>query len=260
MKAVSVKICESINLVKFRMEFTGTNPEFNNYELLYYELNKKYFYLFKYGVVCFWGYDDTEITKLIKLTKSYCNNPISERISEEYQLTITPDKAEVAFNSARIKENDHLLMKLVMFHLSQSVALIYYKSKTEQLLVKIQKYTSQLEECGNFKISWKALKRFIGKALSINNRISENLFVFETHPIAWDNEYYDTVDQELKRIFDIQSRTRNIQEDIQIIKNNLDIFTNLIFHKKSTFLEWIVILLILIEVLDMIIEQILLHK
>jgi len=142
-----------------------------------------------------------------------------------------------------------------MLNISQSVALNYYSKQTAKLLENIQNYTLQLEKYGNFRIGWMKLKMFIGKALTIKNRIANNLYIFDTPPIAWDNEYLNKIDRGMKKEFDLQGRTRNIHDDIKIITENLDLFTNFVFHRRSTYLEWIVILLIFIEVMNILIGR-----
>jgi required for meiotic nuclear division protein 1 len=258
MKLIAFQVSESINLHKFKSAYTGKILEYDVNEVFYTDIENKYLFLFKFGVVCFLGYDDTEMTKLLALISDFSENVVIERNHEEYKLDIDPNNTELHYNEATIKEFDHSVIKLFMLNLSQSVALDYYSKQTEQLLEDIQKHTTHLEKFGKFKMNWTNLKKFIGKALNIKNRISENLYIFDSPPVTWENEYYDKIDQELKKIFDLQSRTRNIQEDIQIIKDNLDLFTNFSFHKKSTYLEWVVIILIMIEVVNMITDKLIL--
>jgi uncharacterized Rmd1/YagE family protein len=51
-------------------------------------------------------------------------------------------------------------------------------------------------------------------------------------------------------------RFRNIQEGLEIVKENLDLFKDIMQHRKSTVLEWIIIILILVEVVNLIAEKI----
>jgi uncharacterized Rmd1/YagE family protein len=60
----------------------------------------------------------------------------------------------------------------------------------------------------------------------------------------------------LKNTFDLQVRFRNIQEGLEIVKENLDLFKDIMQHRKSTVLEWIIILLILVEVINLFVEKI----
>ena len=105
-------------------------------------------------------------------------------------------------------------------------------------------------------ISGHKLKKFIGKILNIKNRISENLYIFDSPDSTWDNEILNTVRIELKKTFDLQNRYRSIHERIDIIKENLELFKDIMDHKESSRLEWIIIILIVIEVFDMFVEKI----
>ena len=59
------------------------------------------------------------------------------------------------------------------------------------------------------------------------------------------------MNQELKQTFDLKNRYRNIYERIEIIKENLGLFKDIMEHRESSRLEWIIIILILVEVADL---------
>jgi uncharacterized Rmd1/YagE family protein len=50
-------------------------------------------------------------------------------------------------------------------------------------------------------------------------------------------------------------RFRNIQEGLEIVKENLDLFKDIMQHSKSLVLEWIIIILILVEVINLFAEK-----
>jgi uncharacterized Rmd1/YagE family protein len=109
---------------------------------------------------------------------------------------------------------------------------------------------------GKLDISGKKLKQYIGRTLLLRNRIAENIYVFDSPPETWENESLNKIDNDLKRTFDLQVRVRTISEGLAIIKDNLELFRALLQHRYSNILEWIVILLILIEVLNLVFEKI----
>ncbi|WAC01401.1 hypothetical protein N7U66_15285 [Lacinutrix neustonica] len=49
----------------------------------------------------------------------------------------------------------------------------------------------------------------------------------------------------------MKDRYRLIHDRIDIIKENLELFKDIMDHKESSRLEWIIIILIIIEVFDM---------
>ena len=147
-------------------------------------------------------------------------------------------------------------LRLIMLNVSQSVALDYYSHQTNALLEETNYHTQILEKKGQLDISGKNLKKYIGRTLNLKNKIAENLYIFDSPDVTWENEVLNKVDMSLKNTFDLQVRFRNIQEGLEIVKENLDLFKDIMQHRKSTVLEWIIIILILVEVINLIVEKI----
>lgn len=255
MKTIAYQFSEWNDLSRFQNLFPGEMLRMTKHEIIWGNDKNQVIYLFKYGVVCFLGYSDEEIGPLFNQILQCSPNPLPEKIGEVYQVLTGSPKIEVGYYKTLIPEIDFEIIKLIMMNLSQSVTLTYYKKQTEKLLEDIQQYTSKLEKFGDFKIRMKNLKKFIGKSLSINNRISENLYEFDTPPNAWNNEYLDKLDEDLKKVFKIKTRTHLIKQDVEIIRTNLELFTDIVFHRKGEMLEWIVIVLIIIEVVNTFVEK-----
>jgi uncharacterized Rmd1/YagE family protein len=79
--------------------------------------------------------------------------------------------------------------------------------------------------------------------------------VFDSPPETWENESLTKIDAGLKRTFDLQVRVRMIGEGLSIIRDNLELFLSLLQNRNSTMLEWIIIVLILVEVLNLAVEK-----
>ena len=79
--------------------------------------------------------------------------------------------------------------------------------------------------------------------------------IFDSHDATWENEYLAQIDSGLKETFDLKLRFRDLDEQLKIIKENLDLFIELLNTRRSTKLEWIIIGLILFEVFNMLIEK-----
>ncbi len=104
-------------------------------------------------------------------------------------------------------------------------------------------------------ISGKNLKKYIGKTLNLKNRIAENLYIFDSPPETWEDEQLNKIDVGLKKTFDLQERFRNISEGLQIIKDNLELFKDILQYRNSNMLEWIIIILIAVEVLNLLLDK-----
>ena len=125
------------------------------------------------------------------------------------------------------------------------------------MLSETNYHTQILEKKGRLAISGVRLKKYIGKTLLLKNRIAENLYIFDSPPETWENERLDKLHADLKRSFDLQERFRNVAEGLSIVKENLELFRDILQSRNSVLLEWIVIALIAIEVLHFLLEKIL---
>ena len=99
------------------------------------------------------------------------------------------------------------------------------------------------------------LKKYIGRTLNLKNRISGNLYIFDSPEETWENENLNKLDIGLKKTFDLQMRFRTIQEGLSIVKENMELFKDLLQNRNSLTLEWVVIILILVEVINILISK-----
>jgi Uncharacterized conserved protein len=79
--------------------------------------------------------------------------------------------------------------------------------------------------------------------------------VFDTPDETWDDEYLNKIDQGLRNTFDLKVRFKDLDYNLQIVTENLQLFKDLMQHRRSDLLEIIIILLILVEVINLFIEK-----
>lgn len=254
-KTTAFQIADSINIKDLKKGYVGKLLYSDSDELFYENDIDKYVYVFEYGVVGFFGFDQIEMTQFINLLYNYTDSALENKISEDFLIEVNQEKIEVGYDKIYINKLDTDIIRIIMLNVAQSVSLDYFNHQAEQLLNETKVYTRQLETNGKVNIKGKELMKFIGKSLNLKNKISQNLYVFDSHPFAWENEFHDKVDTNLKKAFDLFNRVNNFKEDIAIIKDNLDLFKDLMQHRTSSVLEWIIIWLIMVEVANMFLEK-----
>jgi len=248
--AQSISIKESKKQLSWQLLFQDSD------ELFYKVGTDAYVYLFQYGMVSFFNLKEAEINTLLEELKPLSNNYFTEKLSEEVVVKVEANTVKVEYEQIILPSLDQDMIRLVMLNASQSVALDRYAEITEQLLIETNQHTLYLEQKGKLDISGNKLKRFIGKILNLKNKISENLYIFDSPDSTWDNEALNELNIDLKKTFDLKDRYRLIHDRIDIIKENLELFKDIMDHKESSRLEWIIIILIVIEVFDMFIAKI----
>jgi uncharacterized Rmd1/YagE family protein len=256
-KAVSYQIAESIDLRAFRKAYPAEPAHEEPDELFYAVDEQRHLSVFQYGVVSMLDYDELRSAELLRFMEPYCRNLLEPRLSEEILVDTASTRFRLGYNTIELTHCDPEVLRIILLNVSQSVALDHYSQLTSALLEETYQHTQALERKGRLDMSGTRMIRYIGRTLNLKNRISENLYIFDSPDVTWENETLNRVDVGLKRTFDLQVRFRNIRDELEIVKENLDLFKDLVQHRKSLMLEWIVIALILVEVLNLLLEKLL---
>lgn len=254
-KVISYQIADSIDIKTCKANFKANLIYGDADELFYETTSGHYIYIFKYGVVSFLNYKSDEISSILQTIYPVCKNRFEESLSDEFDVETGAAENKVSHNKIEITAGDQNVLRIIMLNVSQSVALDYYSELTSRLLAETNSHTQVLEKKGRLAVTGRNLKKFIGRTLLLKNRIAENLYIFDSPPETWEDEKLDKLYIELKRNFDLQERFRNVSEGLTIVKDNLELFKDILQYRNSVFLEWIVIVLITIEVIHYVIDQ-----
>lgn len=250
-------IAEQINVKKFRAEFTGMPYSASAFEAFYAQENNKFLYVLNYGVVGFVGYGDVEKSDFIKFLRNYCEKPVEGDFKEDLLVEINPQsRLTFNYNSLVVPVLNENVVRIIILNIAQSVAMDFYEKLGQEALDSTKKFTDELENYGRIRISKTNLMKYIGKTLNVKNSIFDNLYVFNSPDLVWENELLSKLDHGLRDMFDINMRFRELDYELKIVQDNLALFTDQLQHRESNRLEWIVILLILLEVMDMIASRV----
>jgi uncharacterized Rmd1/YagE family protein len=227
-------------------------------ELFYNFSQGKFQCYFNFGVIVFAGYTEDEMKWAAKAIQPYQKNPVTNQLRDDHEIKVVSG-SEVAFefDEVVVARMDDKVIRITMFNLAQSVALDHYHGVTENLLTEVKGFTNELESTGKLKISRKNMMRFLGRALNTQNDIAENIYIFDAPELVWDDEYLDKLHRGLIKHFDLRVRFNEVEYTLRIIEDNLTVFREIIHQRESNLLEYIIILLILVEVMDLFLSKLL---
>lgn len=247
-KAISYQVADSLDIERFK----ATNPAeliLSNVSELFYQVSPKQFIsVFRYGAVCFINMDDIKIIRFIKLLEPFCVNFFDWELRKEFVVDTDTNEVGFSFNTIQIYNPDKAMIRLILLNVAQSVTLDYYSLETKVLLKEVNAYSANLENHKGLLLSDRKLKRFIGKSHGLKNRLIENLYILDASPGTWEDENLTTIDQGLKETMSMQKRSRNVHEELRIIREQLELFSDIKHHNSSLMVEWIIIFLILFEI------------
>jgi len=251
-KIEALQIAEAFNIKKLRAEFgveaySGTTSE------LFYALKDKerFLYIFDYGVIVFANYTVLEKNEFIQFIKNYATTLVDLDLFEEYKIETDENipKYMVKNDYVTVNQINPSVLRIVMLNIGQSVALEYYEVLTDELITSSKVYILELEQRGKLSISKNNLLKYIGKVLNVKNSIVDNLYILDDPNLVWDNKDLSLLNRNLKANFDINPRFKDLDYRLGIIEDNLKLFTDVLNVRESSRLEWVVIILIALEII-----------
>ena len=229
---------------EFDFELVKTEREYAFFQLK----PNSWIYMKNYGSVVFINVNENQMLKVLNfLTESEL---IDDLPNEEFEIEIAPEKGiSISHGLIQIPAISMDVAHVICLNLAQSVALDHYRNQVEKLIEITTDYSYVLSKKGSLIASQKKINKITGEVLVQKNKISENLYIFELPDIVWDEGNLTAIDEQLRKDLDIERRHNGIQFHLGLVKENLDNYMGILQHRHSSMLEWIIIILIAIEIL-----------
>jgi len=218
--------------------------------LLQYEIaTNQHLFIYSFGVFVFVGIDARFYKKIIKKFSRSFVEPTIREITEDYAIEDGAEKDSVEATSVKLKTFSAERISLIAEVLAQSAAIEYFDFKTDEIVGSFEKVNSELERRGQLRIKTKEIVKLIGAAHSILQSLITRLSLLDQPDIVWDNAELEGLYKNLRSFYELDARFKNIGFKINYIKDTSETIAELLQHRRSVGLEWIVIILILIEVI-----------
>jgi len=227
-RLIAVNIADAIDIRQLKQDFAGRLIISTSSELFYRTAKNKYISIFNYGVIALSNHTEGEVEKVINDIGTYSTN-LQEKLTETLTVEFR-ETGDVSYeNEVLVVPDDYEkneLYRIVMFDLSQTVAIDYYAAIADRLLDEVKSLSAELEKKGKISLMKREMMKFIGKSLNTKNKVVDNLYIFDSPDIAWEDETVERVHKILTRTFDLKARFKELEYTFRIIDDNLEVFSN----------------------------------
>ncbi len=220
-------------------------------EMLVYEIAPdKYVFIYSFGSVVFYNTGTSMADKIIQLLTAEIVKPVPKYLYENY-IVMEDASAEadiVDFNKVVLNKTNLMKISIISRILAQSVAIEYFESMVDDMILIFEGINKSLETEGRFNTTDKEIKKFIGASNSIIFDILSKLSLLDKPDVTWESARLEHFFYKLRSMFELESRFKDIVFKIGFIQNNTDMLLGILQHKRETILELAIIVLILIEI------------
>ncbi|MGG3563851.1 RMD1 family protein [Neobacillus rhizosphaerae] len=246
-------------------KFTWEQPLFLRGEILESILDKKknetqMVLVFSFGSIVFINHTHAEeITKVLNFLYTFESDidlKNIEKYTDDYSLHINESQpVELTDEYVVVPLYESFYPELISTVLAKSVAL----EKTEEQLGKIHdKLETMIDrlEKGRLRIGNKELARTTAKIVRHEYNTLAYIMILDKPDMTWSNstanEFYDRMTE----FFELNDRYKILKSKTDILYNIMDGFSTISHSIRGLFVEWIIVILIVVEIFLTILENI----
>jgi len=212
-------------------------------------------YVYSFGAVVGLNVPSNQFNSLVSELDEYVIGNVKHTATEILEVLVNKDtkdrEIEISEDRVYVSRTDEGVLSTVAFVLAQSVSLHRIEQKTDLLIDEIEKF---LSEKGKVAKGRKALGLAM-KILKTRHEILSDVMILDKPDIAWENELYDQLYQKLARYYELSRRYKNVTTKLDHAFEVASVLLEIHSESKANFLEWMIILLFVLEIVVMLIEK-----
>jgi len=222
----------------------GTNP------LLMEPEPGSFVFLSRFGALVFWNGSEALIRQVHGELKAMPGQgSLEERARDFLNVKVGSPEDAVGFSEVNLRELTLDKVRIVSLTLAQSVALDHFEGAVSRAMGRFRPVVEALSHEGRMVLPHREVLRHIGFAMEVRAAVLDNLTLFDDPPETWESEQLAHLDSALYAQFDLEERLEAIRMKLSYLQDAGTTFLGLLETRKNHRLEWIVILLILVEIL-----------
>jgi uncharacterized Rmd1/YagE family protein len=212
------------------------------------------YWIFDYGVVVFWAVDKNERETLINRLKKD-NTTHIKKIEEHLRFTFA-NELVIKKDVISLPDSDPLTRLAISHALAQSNKLMEYEIQAQNSIIDYSHIPEELAKTGKISISQKEIAKIRGTLLSTKSDIILHYGLLDTPDFFWEYPEYEVTYERMARYMDIHQRVELLSKKLSTIHELFEMLAAEQKHQHSSFLEWIIIVLIGIEIVLFFVQEI----
>ncbi|XP_063784560.1 required for meiotic nuclear division protein 1 homolog isoform X2 [Pseudophryne corroboree] len=215
-------------------------------------------FFFREGAVVFWNVEESTIKHVMRILERHEIQPYEVALvhweNEEINYSFRDGhsrllKGEIVLNS-QLEADEHILEKFAFSNaLCLSVKLAMWESTLDTFVESIQSIPEMLKTRRKLKLSHDDVMQKIGELFALRHRINLSSDLLLTPDFYWDRESLEHLYDKTCQFLSINRRVKVINEKLQHCTELTDLMRNHLNEKHALRLEWMIVILITIEVM-----------
>jgi uncharacterized Rmd1/YagE family protein len=206
-------------------------------------------YIFDYGVAISWGIIDSKKTQLLDMVQEHVAEKNRLKETEEFHFQIIANSSvSIIDDTITLPDNKTMTLLAVSHALAQSAKLGRFEDMAKSTITDNAYLSQTLAKTGKIPLNRNKLSMLRGALFNTKSDILLHFNLLDTPEFFWEypeqEQKYLTVSQYL----DLKPRVELLTMKLATINELHEMLAAEQNHKHSSFLEWIIIVLIAVEI------------
>jgi len=214
-------------------------------------------YLYYFGGVVFLNCSGDIIARFLDSIPQYAESlkgQIQLPYREEYRLEIDPQREPAITNDFAVMPRDNqAFLDIICFVIAKSVALERIEERIDVVFDEIEVLIANLRR-GKLELPDRDMARLASSILGFKFTSIAHIMVLDKPDITWDNPEADRLYTTMAGLFELSQRYLEIKHKSETLLDMTSVFTDLSHARRAARLEWIIIILIAIEIVIYLIQ------
>ncbi len=211
-------------------------------------------FYFPYGCVVLWGLEEQEEMLVLDRLKQFEKEPNSRIERDDFTFAygeiMKIDEDEIVI------QNKNSLTKLSISHgIAQSVKLAIFEETVNKTIDHTKFLPNELAMKGKITLSRRQISQKMGELFIERNIINLNSEILDTPEFFWEFPELEPFYRKTAHYLDVTKRVEVMNKRLNVIHELFEILSSELNHQHSSRLEWIIIILIGIEILIVLLKD-----
>jgi len=204
--------------------------------------------VFKYGVYVAWNVDYETIKFFENFISDYTIEPLEQTLVDNLEYNYS-DEFKIHLDCLTLDKNDILLKVSISNAIAQHLKIENFENIIQESIETNSLIPKELARTGKISLSKKEISKKMGELFLVKSQINLHYDLLDTPEFIWEYPEYEHYYEKTTKYLDINSRLEVLNKKVEVIHELLDMLGHEQNHKYSSFLEWIIIILIMLEII-----------
>lgn len=243
----AINLFDTINIKTIRSLLSGKVIDSSPQELQLQYGENSYLFVYRFGCLVFFNASRELIDRETGRLRAALGGILANPTTETYQVVVADGPPKVEFEYVELKKLTLDPLRMIAMSIGQSAALEYFEVRSERMLLETAALMNELAAAGGLPFASKRLLKLIGSIASTRQYVMSNLSILDPPDETWKSKELERLYKELQGNFDIDVRFRTLDRKLTLVQDNIELLTGLIEAKKTNFLEMLIVILIVTE-------------